>query len=147
MLPALEYPSKSSRGQRDSNAHYRHLIVLPTCPRTCDGGYAFLAQVLFPPKLIPLTRRMAERNLFRAKFNSDYNDFVARVALEVVDSSWCKQQLRVKSAGSRTTALSSNEGASGQPLFAFALFLCQPFSKAVASVLAVSPGLEATGFA
>ena len=147
MLPALEYPSKSSGGQRDSNAHYRHLIVLPTCPRTCDGGYAFLAQVLFPPKLIPLTRRMAERNLFRAKFNSDYNDFVARVALEVVDSSWCKQQLRVKSAGSRTTALSSNEGASGQPLFAFALFLCQPFSKAVASVLAVSPGLEATGFA
>ena len=115
MLPALEHPSKSSRGQRDSNAHYRHLIVLPTCPRTCDGGYAFLAQVLFPPKLIPLTRRMAERNLFRAKFNSDYNDFVARVALEVVDSSWCKQQLRVKSAGSRTTALPSNEEASRQP--------------------------------
>jgi hypothetical protein len=27
--------------------------------------------------------------------------FVARVALEVVDSSWWKQQLRVKSAGSR----------------------------------------------
>jgi hypothetical protein len=51
-----------------------------------------------------------------------YNDFVARVALEVVDSSWCKQQLRVKSADSRTTALSSNEGASGQPLFTFASF-------------------------
>ena len=123
MLPALEYPSKSSGGQRDSNAHYRHLIVLPTCPRTCDGGYAFLAQVLFPPKLIPLTRRMAERNLFRAKFNSDYNDFVARVALEVVDSSWCKQQLRVKSAGSRTTASHRMRGASQQPLFAFAYFL------------------------
>jgi hypothetical protein len=35
------------------------------------------------------------------KINSDYNDFVARVALEVVDSAWWKQQLRVKSAGSR----------------------------------------------
>jgi len=55
---------------------------------------------------------MVERSLFRANINSDYNDFVARVALEVVDSSWWKQQLRVKSAGSRTTALSSNEGAS-----------------------------------
>jgi hypothetical protein len=39
-----------------------------------------------------------ERGLFRAKINSDYNDLVARVALEVVDSSWWKQQLRVKSA-------------------------------------------------
>jgi hypothetical protein len=46
--------------------------------------------------------------------NSDYNDFVARVALEVVDSAWWKQQLRVKSAGSRTTALSSsNKGHRG----------------------------------
>jgi hypothetical protein len=52
---------------------------------------------------------------FSAKINSDYNDFVARVALEVVDSSSCKQQLRVKSAGRRTTALPSNEGASPQP--------------------------------
>jgi hypothetical protein len=57
---------------------------------------------------------------FSAKINSDYNDFVERVALEVVDSSWWKQQLRVKSAGSSNNALSSNEGASGQPLFAFA---------------------------
>jgi hypothetical protein len=48
-----------------------------------------------------------DASLFRAKINSDYNDFVARVALEVVDSSWCKQQLRVKSAGSGTTVLSS----------------------------------------
>jgi hypothetical protein len=31
-----------------------------------------------------------ERSLFRAKINSDYNDFVARVALEVVDSFWWK---------------------------------------------------------
>jgi hypothetical protein len=54
------------------------------------------------------------------QINSDYNDFVARVALEVVDSAWWKQQLRVKSAGSDKTALSSNEGASRQPLFAFA---------------------------
>ena len=29
--------------------------------------------------------QMDERSLFRAKINSDYNDFVARVALEVVD--------------------------------------------------------------
>jgi hypothetical protein len=43
--------------------------------------------------------------------NSDYNNFVARVALEVVDGSWWKQQVRVKSAGSGATALSSsNEG-------------------------------------
>jgi len=42
----------------------------------------------------------AERSLFRANINSDYNDFVARVALEVVDSRWWKHQLRVKSAGS-----------------------------------------------
>jgi len=60
------------------------------------------------------------RQPFQAKINSDYNNFVARVALEVIDGSWWKQQLRVKSAGSRTTALSSNEGASEQPLFAFA---------------------------
>jgi hypothetical protein len=41
----------------------------------------------------------ADASLFRAKINSDYNDFVARVALEVVDSPWWKQQLRIKSAG------------------------------------------------
>jgi hypothetical protein len=29
-------------------------------------------------------------SLFRAKINSDYNDFVARVALEVVDRAWWK---------------------------------------------------------
>jgi len=46
--------------------------------------------------------------------NSDYNNFVARVALEVVDSAWWKQQLRVKSAGSGTSALSSsNKGHRG----------------------------------
>jgi hypothetical protein len=43
-----------------------------------------------------------------------------RVALEVVDSVWWKQQVRVKSAGSGTTAFSLNEGASRRPLFAFA---------------------------
>jgi hypothetical protein len=40
--------------------------------------------------------------------NSDYNNFVARVALEVVDGASWKQQLRVKSAGSGTSALSSS---------------------------------------
>jgi hypothetical protein len=44
--------------------------------------------------------------------NSDYNNFVARVALEVVDSAWWKQKLRVKSAGSRKTLLSPNDRAS-----------------------------------
>lgn len=57
------------------------------------------------------TRR--EDSLFRAKRINHCSDFVARVALEVVDSSWWKQQLRVKSAGRRTTALSSNEGHRG----------------------------------
>jgi hypothetical protein len=33
-------------------------------------------------------RSQPERSLFRAKINSDYNDFVARVALEVVDGWW-----------------------------------------------------------
>jgi hypothetical protein len=56
----------------------------------------------------------------RAKINSDYNDFVARVALEAVDSAWWKQQLRVKSAGSGKPAFSSNDRASRWPLFAFA---------------------------
>jgi len=43
-------------------------------PSKSSGGRSDL-------KLIALTRRMAERNLFRAKMNSDYNDFVARVEL------------------------------------------------------------------
>jgi len=51
--------------------------------------------------------------LFRAKRINHCNDFVARAALEVVDGSWWKPQLRVKSAGSGTTALSSNEGHRG----------------------------------
>jgi hypothetical protein len=57
---------------------------------------------------------------FSAKINSEYNDFVARVALEVVDSAWWKQELRVKSAGSGTTTLPSNERASWHLLFAVA---------------------------
>jgi hypothetical protein len=58
---------------------------------------------------------MEERSLFRAKINSDYNDFVARVALEVVDSSWWKQQLRVKSAGQQNnTAVKSKEHRPGR---------------------------------
>ena len=62
------------------------------------------------PQRRSLCPATVERSLFRAKRINHCNDFVARVALEVVDSSWWKQQLRVKSAGSRTTALSSNEG-------------------------------------
>src|ERR1700689_5626670 len=58
---------------------------------------------------------MVDASLFRAKRINHCNDFVARVALEVVDSFRWKQQLRVKSAGSRTTALPSNEEASRQP--------------------------------
>jgi hypothetical protein len=40
-----------------------------------------------------------ERSLFRAKRINRYNNFVARVALEVVDGSRWKHQLRVKTAG------------------------------------------------
>jgi len=50
---------------------------------------------------------------FSANMNSDYNNFVARVALEVVDSAWWKQQLRVKSAGIGTSALSSSHKVHG----------------------------------
>jgi hypothetical protein len=53
--------------------------------------------------------RLFERSLFRAKRINHCNDFVARVALEVVDSSWWKQQLRAKSAGSGTASLSLNK--------------------------------------
>jgi hypothetical protein len=52
---------------------------------------------------------MAKRSFFRAKRINHCNDFVARVALEVVDGPWWKQQLRVKSAGSGTASLSSNK--------------------------------------
>jgi hypothetical protein len=78
---------------------------------------------------------MVERGLFRAKRINHCNDFVARVALEVVDSFWWKQQLRVKSAGSRTTALPSNEEASRQPLFDFASFCANLVSAAIASAI------------
>ena len=40
--------------------------------------------------------------------NSDYNNFVARVALEVVDGSRWKHQLRVKSAGSTFALMHQN---------------------------------------
>src|ERR1700691_2055360 len=78
---------------------------------------------------------MVERSLFRAKRINHCNDFVARVALEVVDSFWWKQQLRVKSAGRRTTALPSNEEASRQPLFDFASFCANLVSAAIASAI------------
>jgi len=65
-------------------------------------------------------------SLFRAKRINHCNDFVARVALEVVDSSLWKQQLRVKSAGSGKTAISSNEGASRAAVIRLREFLCQP---------------------
>ena len=66
----------------------------------------------------PGTELNRRRQPFQAKINSDCNDFVARVALEVVDSAWWKQQLRVKSAGSGKTAFSLNDRTS-RPLFAF----------------------------
>ena len=59
------------------------------------------------------------RQPFQAKMNSDYNNFVARVALEVVDGAWWKQQLRVKSAGSGTSALSSSNKGMAAALFSF----------------------------
>jgi hypothetical protein len=57
-----------------------------------------------------------------SEINSDYNDFVARVALEVVDSAWWKQRLRVKSAGSPKTLLSPNERTSPQSSFGYTSF-------------------------
>jgi hypothetical protein len=77
-------------------------------------------------------------SLFRAKRINHCNDFVARVALEVVDSSWWKRQLRVKSAGRGTTALSSNEGASRQPLFAFASAVCSEMTGQAGTIPKVS---------
>jgi len=77
-------------------------------------------------------------SLFRAKRINHCNDFVARVALEVVDSSWWKQQLRVKSAGSGKTAISSNEGASRQPLFAFASAVCSEMTCQAGTIPKVS---------
>jgi len=79
--------------------------------------------------------------------NSDYNNFVARVALEIVDGLWWKHQLRVKSAGSRTTALSSNEGASGSrysPSHSFCANLLPQQSLQSSRCL---DALEAAGFA
>lgn len=60
-------------------------------------------------------------SLFRAKINSDYNNFVARVALEVVDSAWWKRQLRIKSAGQRNTRLVFYKGGIAWPAWAGAL--------------------------
>src|SRR6476646_2342238 len=56
---------------------------------------------------------------FSGKNESDYNNFVARVALEVVDGAWWKQQLRVKSAGSGTSVLSSSNKGMAAALFSF----------------------------
>jgi hypothetical protein len=49
-----------------------------------------------------------ERIMLQATINSDYNTFVARVALEVDVGLWWKHQLRVKTAGRRITALRTN---------------------------------------
>jgi len=70
---------------------------------------------------------------------------VARVALEVVDSAWWKQQLRVKSAGSRTTALSSNEGAFATIKRIYAE-LVGPVSNPVPSLITLSADLFAYRF-
>jgi hypothetical protein len=64
--------------------------------------------------------QMEERSLFRAKRINHCKDFVARVALEAVDSAGWKQQLRVKSAGQQNNSLVLDKGVSRQPLFAFA---------------------------
>ena len=62
-----------------SRSSKKHLIVSPMCPRC-------LLEILDFPAVSDSVETMVERSLFRAKINSDYNDFVARVALEVVDS-------------------------------------------------------------
>jgi hypothetical protein len=88
-----------------------------------------------------------ERSLFRANINSDYNDFVARVALEVVDGWWWKHQLRVKSAGSGRTALSSNEGASGSRYSPSRSFCANLFPQQSLQSWRCLDALEAAGFA
>jgi hypothetical protein len=81
----------------------------------------------------------ADATLFRAKRINHCNDFVARVALEVVDSSWWKQQLRVKSAGSSTASLSSNkEGIAVVITHCHAVLVPTALSAAVALVSARS---------
>ena len=54
------------------------------CPRCVPGLFRDSG---LPCPFLAL-EAMVERSLFRAKINSGYTDFVARVALEVVDSSW-----------------------------------------------------------
>jgi hypothetical protein len=71
-----------------------------------------------------------ERGLFRAKRINHCNDFVARVALEVVDSAWWKQQLRVKTAGSGTASLLSNKEGIAVVITTVTRFWSQPrFSR------------------
>jgi hypothetical protein len=48
---------------------------------------------------------MVERSLFRAKINSDYNDFVAWVALEVVDGSVVETATAGKKCGQHGAVL------------------------------------------
>ena len=89
--------------------------------------------------------KTVERSLFRAKRINHCNDFVARVALEVVDGSWWKPQLRVKSAGSGRPALSSSRPGRRGPFLAFTRFLCRPFSAVVVSAWRRLDALELPG--
>jgi hypothetical protein len=61
------------------------------------------------PDRARITKKI-DASLFKAKRINHCNDFVARVALEVVDSAWWKQQLRVKSAGQQSNSLVIDKG-------------------------------------
>jgi hypothetical protein len=83
------------RNLHAANEIRTHTIATLLCSQPARGlvtaGTPFLPKSI-SPELIPLTRRMAELNLFRANINRDYNDFVARVALQVVNGWWWKHQ-------------------------------------------------------
>ncbi len=57
-------------------------LPVPNMP----SGTLSRSSFYFPSALACDSLVIVERSLFREKINSDYNNFVARVALEVVDS-------------------------------------------------------------
>jgi hypothetical protein len=65
----------------------------------CSSGKEVLHSLVSHPRALGLPSPWnLRRQPFQGKINSDYNNFVARVALEVVDGSWWKHKLRVKTA-------------------------------------------------
>jgi hypothetical protein len=82
------------------------LLCPPMCPRPliCRAD-TFSLRLYFPSALARDSLVMVERSLFRAKINSDYNDFVAWVALEVVDGSVVETATAGKKCGQHGAVL------------------------------------------